>query len=84
MSLEPSPRLPQVCSLPHPVFKVTATQLVTHENVKKSLGDLRSGWGGTSQDLILWGFAFFLLAFGVLILQIIYRGIFVLLIVLSL
>ena len=33
--------LPQVCALPHPVFKVTATQLVTHENVKTSFRDLR-------------------------------------------
>ena len=33
--------LHQVCALPHPVFKVTATQLVTHENVKTSFRDLR-------------------------------------------
>ena len=33
--------LPEVCTLPHPVFKVTATQLVTHENVKTSFRDLR-------------------------------------------
>ncbi len=31
----------QVCAFPHPVFKVTGTQLVTHENVKKTFRDLR-------------------------------------------
>ncbi len=31
----------QVSRVPHPVFKITSTQLVTHENVKKTIRDLR-------------------------------------------
>lgn len=31
----------QVCALPHPIYKITATQLITHENVKKTVNDLR-------------------------------------------
>lgn len=34
-------RAKKVLSTPHPVFKVTGTQLITHESVKKSLGELR-------------------------------------------
>ncbi|GAX73752.1 hypothetical protein CEUSTIGMA_g1204.t1 [Chlamydomonas eustigma] len=31
----------KVCSIPHPVFKVMATQLITHEKVKKTFKDVR-------------------------------------------
>ena len=45
-NLKPS-CLSQVCSLPHPIFKITATQLVTHENVKSTFRDLR--WAPLTQ-----------------------------------